>query len=88
MRKFLIFLVLLFSASVCFAEKGVIRPKGSPTAAPYRPGILADGTLYVAGQLGRDAAGKVPEHFEAEVKQVLENAGVVLKEAGIGFEDS
>ena len=31
----------------------------------------------------RDAAGKIPATFEAEVKQSLENINAVLKEAGM-----
>ena len=32
---------------------------------------------------GEDAAGKIPADFDAEVKQSLENIGVILKEAGM-----
>ena len=42
-----------------------------------------DGTLYVSGMSGEDAAGKVPADFEAEVRQALENIGAVLKAAGM-----
>ncbi|HBY59934.1 MAG TPA: reactive intermediate/imine deaminase [Solibacterales bacterium] len=87
MHTRLLLAVLLLAALPLLAEKRVIRPKGSNPAGPYSPGILVDGTLYAAGQLGRDAAGKLPEEFEAEVKQTLENVGVILKEAGMGFED-
>src|SRR5207244_9003269 len=48
-----------------------------------------DGTLYVAGQTGQDVkTGKYPDNFEAEVKQCLENISLVLKEAGMGFENA
>src|SRR5207247_9947170 len=71
------------------AEKNVIQPKELPTGRPFSRGILADGTLYVAGQRGRDVkTGKYPDNFEAEVKQCLENIGLVLKEAHMGFGDA
>ena len=82
---------LLFIITVALnlsAEKKVIRPQGSSTAGPYSPGILVDGTLYVSGQVGRDAKGQIPEDFEAEVRQTLDNIGVVLKEAGMNFGDA
>jgi len=48
-----------------------------------------DGTLYVAGQVGRDLKGRPdPSEFESEVKNALDNAGLVLKAAGFGFEDA
>ena len=46
-----------------------------------------DGTLYVSGQAGEDAAGKIPATFEAEVQQALDNIGVVLKAAGMSPAD-
>jgi 2-iminobutanoate/2-iminopropanoate deaminase len=70
------------------ADKKVVRPASSTPAGPYSPGIIAGGTLYVAGQVGRDKDGKYPESFEAEVAQTLENIGVILKEAGYKFEDA
>src|SRR5215211_5089768 len=71
------------------AEKKVIQPKDFPTGRPFSPAILADGTLYVAGQTGNDVkTGKIPDDFEAEVKQCLDNIGLILKEAGMGFGDA
>jgi len=86
MRTILLSLVL--AASLAAAHKKAIQPKDFPTGRPFSPGILVDGTLYVAGQTGSDIkTGKLPDEFEAEVKQALENAGAVLKEAGMGFGD-
>src|SRR5262249_27118425 len=77
---------LLFSLPL-LAEKKVIHPKEFPTGRPFSPGILADGTLYIAGQTGQDLkSGKISDNFEAEVKQCLDNVGLILKEAGMGFE--
>ena len=71
------------------ANKKVIQPKEMPTGRPFSPGILIDGTLYVAGQTGADPkTGKIPDTFEAEVKQTLDNVGLVLKEAGMSFADA
>ena len=90
MRKSIpILLAGLLLASTSFAAKKVIQPKEFATGRPFSPGILADGTLYVAGQTGQDLkTGKIPDNFEAEVKQCLDNIGLILKEAGMGFEDA
>jgi 2-iminobutanoate/2-iminopropanoate deaminase len=81
-------LCLLLSLPL-LAEKKVIQPKDFPTGRPFSPGILADGTLYIAGQTGADLkTGKIADNFEAEVKQCLDNIGLILKEAGMGFGDA
>ena len=67
------------------AQKKAIHPKGARPGGPYTPGILSGNTLYVAGQVGRDASGKYPEAFEDEVKQTLENVKLILTEAGFDF---
>jgi reactive intermediate/imine deaminase len=74
-------------------EKKVIDPPefapAPGAAAPmFSPGILVDGTLYVSGQIGQDLKTKeLPADFEAEVKQVLDNIGIILKAAGMTYKD-
>jgi len=65
------------------AEKKIVRPEGTKPGGNFSQGILVDGTLYISGQAGEDAAGNISGNFEAEVKQALDNIGVVLKEAGM-----
>jgi 2-iminobutanoate/2-iminopropanoate deaminase len=65
------------------AQKKVILPKGATPSAAWSYGIQADGTLYVSGMGGENAAGKIPSTFEAEVKQSLDNISAVLKESGM-----
>lgn len=88
LKKVIVLACLLFVPGTA-ADKKAVRPPGSAPAGPYSPGILAGGTLYVAGQVGRDAkTGEYPKEFEAEVSQTLENVGAVLKQAGYGFADA
>ena len=88
MRIHALTLCLLLSLPL-LAEKKAIHPKEFPTGRPFSPGILSGGTLYVAGQTGQDLkTGKIPDDFEAEVKQCLENIGLVLKKAKMGFENA
>jgi 2-iminobutanoate/2-iminopropanoate deaminase len=84
-----LFLSCVLGAAAFAASKKEIRPKEFAPGAPFSPGILADGTLYVAGQTGQDLkTHKIPEDFQAEVKQALENIGLVLKEAGMSFDNA
>src|SRR5712691_9801713 len=79
----------MFLSLPLLAERKVIQPKEFPTGRPFSPGILSDGTLYIAGQTGQDLkTAKIPDNFEAEVKQCLENIGLVLKAAGMEFGDA
>lgn len=70
------------------ADKKPVYPEGVTPGGPFSPGIIAGGTLHVSGQVGRDAAGKTPAVFEDEVKQTLDNIGVILKKAGYDFSDA
>ncbi len=89
MRKFLPLLLLAAAVMAFAADKKVIQPKEFATGRPFSPGILVDGTLYVAGQTGTDLkTGKRPEEFEAEVKTCLDNIGIILKEAKMDFNDA
>ena len=90
MSKLLITRLLLVSlcAGVTLAaDKKVILPKGAEPNAGWSYGVEVDGTLYVSGMAGEDAAGKIPGSFEAEMKQAFDNIGAVLKEAGMSPAD-
>jgi 2-iminobutanoate/2-iminopropanoate deaminase len=88
-HKHLLAAALLAYTLPIYAEKKVIQPKEFATGRPFSPGILADGTLYVAGQIGSDLkSGKIPEKFEDEVKLCMDNIGIILKEAGFTFNDA
>jgi 2-iminobutanoate/2-iminopropanoate deaminase len=68
-------------------EKKVVRPPGAEPSASWSHGILVGDTLYISGMGGEDTAGKIPEDFETEVKQSLDNIGAVLKAAGMSAGD-
>ena len=52
----------------------------------YAPGVLVGDTLYVSGQVGRDAQLQVVPDPEAQFVQAFDNVGKVLHAAGVGFE--
>lgn len=84
--------VLAFSLLVAivpaFAQKKIIQPKEFAPGGPFSPAVLVDGTLYVSGQIGRDlTTQKVPADFDAEVHHVLDNIGVILREAKMTYSD-
>jgi 2-iminobutanoate/2-iminopropanoate deaminase len=86
--KVAISLIVLVCAALAFgAEKKIISPPGTKPGGNYSQGILADGTLYISGQGGEDAAGKIPSDFDAEVRQSLDNMGAVLRAAEMSPSD-
>ena len=80
-------LVVVCSGLTLGAERRIIRPAGTAPGGNFSPGILVDGTLYISGQAGEDKDGKVASTFDAEVKQALDNIGVVLDAAGMSPTD-
>ncbi|HUQ95591.1 MAG TPA: RidA family protein [Bryobacteraceae bacterium] len=70
------------------ADKRVIAPPGTAANRPFSEGLLVGDTLYVSGKTGNTADGKIPEDFEAEVQQTLDNIGKVITEAGMSFADA
>jgi enamine deaminase RidA (YjgF/YER057c/UK114 family) len=53
----------------------------------YSPAVRAGDTLYIAGQVGRDADMKVVIGKEAQLVQAFENLKTVLEAASAGFDD-
>jgi 2-iminobutanoate/2-iminopropanoate deaminase len=91
MRNFLrIALVFALPTLLLHAEKKVLNPPELGAPSPnFSAGIIADGTLYVAGQIGTDLkTNQIPDSFEDEVKACLDRIGIILKAGGMGFEDA
>ncbi|HLJ49145.1 MAG TPA: RidA family protein [Bryobacteraceae bacterium] len=90
--KLLLICALALCSAPAWADKKAISPpefgRQGATALPFSPAILVDGTLYVSGQVGGDLkTRKIPDEFEAEVKTCLDNIGIILKAAGMSYED-
>ncbi len=83
--------LLVFSTVSVFAQtKQIIQPKNTPpTAYPFSPGVVSNGFLFVAGQVGTDPkTGKlVPGGIEAETTQTIQNIKAILDAAGASLDD-
>jgi 2-iminobutanoate/2-iminopropanoate deaminase len=70
------------------AMKKIVTPKDFPAGRPYSAGLLAEDTLYLSGQIGADfKTQKVPENFDDEIRQCLDNVGSILEAGGMDFSD-
>jgi len=69
--------------------KKVINTVNAPAAiGPYSQANLANGVLYISGQIPVDpATGKLVEGIEKETHQVMKNLEAILTEAGMTFKN-
>lgn len=68
--------------------KRIIETSNAPEPiGPYSQAVKAGNTLYVSGQIALDPTfGKlVNKTLEDETKQVMENIGAILNEAGMDY---
>jgi 2-iminobutanoate/2-iminopropanoate deaminase len=64
-----------------------IRPAGiTPTPAFFVPAVRAGNTVYVSGQLARDANDKIAGDMATQTRRCLENIRIILEEAGARME--
>lgn len=69
-------------------EKKIITSQDAPAPiGPYSHAVLVNGTLYVSGQVPKDAktGEMVTGDIKAETRKVMENVGAILREAGMDY---
>ena len=54
---------------------------------PFSSAVRVGNVLFLSGQLGIGADGKLPAGMEAQARQAMENIGAVLKGQSLGFGD-
>ncbi|GAA4423340.1 RidA family protein [Pontibacter saemangeumensis] len=66
----------------------ITSPQAPAPIGPYSQATLANGTLYVSGQIALDQASGnlISDSIESETHQVMKNLQAILAEAGMGFE--
>lgn len=68
-------------------KKNIQIPGAPSPIGPYSQAVLKNNTLYVSGQipLNPESGELINDSIENSCKQVLENIGQLLKEAGMDF---
>jgi 2-iminobutanoate/2-iminopropanoate deaminase len=69
--------------------KSAIHPTGAAKPlAPYTPAVEASGFVFISGQIAlKGASGELEQaSIKAETQQVMENLGILLRAAGLGFD--
>jgi 2-iminobutanoate/2-iminopropanoate deaminase len=70
--------------------KNPVHTKSAPSAiGPYSQAVEIHGTVYCSGQIGivPETGALVRGGIEFETRRVLQNLGVVLEAAGLGYDD-
>ena len=71
-------------------DRQAIVPKGMEAVwerIHYAPAVKVGRTIYVSGQIGRDAQMRIVEGSEAQIVQAFENLKRVLEAAGATMDD-
>ena len=80
----LLFIAAAFVIGLQAQEKQTPKP-----VAPYTPAVLANGTLYISGQIPRvPETGKlIKGDIKKATAQSMKNIGVLLEKNGMDYED-
>jgi 2-iminobutanoate/2-iminopropanoate deaminase len=72
------------------SDKAVVRTERAPApfqGAPYSQAIVTGNLVFVAGQLGLTADGRMVDGgIAAQTEQAMQNLGAILEEAGSGLD--
>lgn len=78
-------------AQVPAPERPLVERIGKPMAGtqrlPFSDAVRVGDTLYLSGQIGLAADGKLPAGVDSQAKQTMDNIGGVLKAQGLGWGD-
>lgn len=88
MRRSVVMVFAIVAASVGLSAQALqrINPPGLSKPTTYSHIVRAGNTLYIAGQVGADASGKIAGPGMAEqLEQVLKNLQTALKSQGADF---
>ncbi len=55
--------------------------------APFSSAVRVGDIVYLSGQIGNTPDGKLPDTFEGQAKQTMENVGAALKARGLGWDN-
>lgn len=69
------------------AVEHIGKPMLGDQPLPFSEAVRVGDILFLSGQLGIGADGKLPQGMEAQAKQAMDNIGAVLKRQGLGFGD-
>jgi len=91
--KYAIGMAMLLSAAAANAQAARPAAEYFPAPAlngrpaPFSSAVRVGDVLYLSGAIGVTPDGELPETFEGQAKQTMENVGAALKARGLGWGD-
>jgi reactive intermediate/imine deaminase len=83
--------LLALPLSGAAAQRPPVEHFGAPQLGgqplPFSSAVRAGDILYLSGQIGIGADGRLPEGIESQTRQAMENIGAILRQAGRGWND-
>jgi 2-iminobutanoate/2-iminopropanoate deaminase len=79
--------LLVASAAAAAQPRAAMQHFPAGPGAPFSTAVRVGDVVYLSGAIGVGPEGKLPEGFEAQARQTMENVGASLKTAGVGWED-
>jgi reactive intermediate/imine deaminase len=80
--------VLMFASTAAAAQsRPAVQHFPAGPGAPFSTAVRVGDTVYLSGAIGIGPDGKLPEGFEAQAKQTMENVGAGLKATGLTWGD-
>lgn len=86
MKAFAAALMMVAATSASAQSVGIQYWPAGP-GSPFSTATRVGDVVYLSGQIGVGPDGKLPEGFEAQAKQTMENVGAGLKRVGLGWGD-
>ena len=83
-------LLILFITIGFFALGSMAQEKAKPKpVAPYSPSVMANGTLYLSGQIPiiPETGKHIKDDIRKATAQCMKNLGILLKEHNLDHED-
>lgn len=85
--KIYLYSAMMLAAVCARAQVHAVSPQTGPApVGPYSPGVMTGDYLYVSGQGAKGADGTMPQTFDAQTRQCLENVKAVVEAAGLTME--
>lgn len=67
------------------SKKIIVTPRAPKAIGPYSQAVVANGLIFVSGQLPIDpATGQLVEGIQNQTRQCLDNLTAILEQAGSG----
>lgn len=83
--------LIMTSAGAAAPPRAAVEHFGRPALngqpLPFSDAVRVGDILYLSGQIGVSADGKLADGIEAQTRQAMENIGAILKRAGLGYGD-